>query len=495
MRDPSGGPKRPGSRLIVPALQIALQSGLVKTKNNPAGIVSLSTFHKYRPFWIKRPCLKDGLCHHCMKRRALIQVVHEQFPETNPDFKYKNRERNKGWHLELWQQNYPKYPTTNMLLKKFDRLCEHPLRKDKKLRAEIDKHLVHLTSLERHFRLAMAYLKRGRAIQKDFNKALGPQWIRITNDAKNPLVIGKGGLERGGMSTAQKRSLGICSCVGTMVEFSDPNGGKAPKAVYVSNLSRNKDKSSYSVLEHLIHSMHQSPIKEIMEDKSKTMVEISHDNPPNYKSKEFLYGCTKTLSKMYPHWKLIQWVPLAPLHGKTNLDRRFSSFTSWINTFQLSERIGTVKKMERVLIDGATGSNIRRRERGDDPIPTSFNIFRLQKPPLLAPYVEIDVIKSLQCVTYVADKQMRLSPQDSGYYINVYPWIAWKRGKKIPNKKVKDGNRSRRRTAKQLKLAPMQKPAGPVANIRYDHLLKQHDNRVALLKKLKLDYKLWSQPQ
>ena len=151
--------------------------------------------------------------------------------------------------------------------------------------------------------------------------------------------------------------------------------------------------------------------------------------------------------------------------------------------------------MERVLIDVATGSNIRRRERGDDPIPTSFNIFRLQKPPFLAPYVEIDVIKSLQCVTYVADKQMRLSPQDSGYYINVYPWIAWKRGKKIPNKKVKDGNRSRHRTTNQLKLAPMQKPAGPVANNRYDRLLKQHDNRVALLKKLKLAYKLWSQPQ
>ena len=29
VRDPSGGPKRPGSRLIVPALQVALHSGLV----------------------------------------------------------------------------------------------------------------------------------------------------------------------------------------------------------------------------------------------------------------------------------------------------------------------------------------------------------------------------------------------------------------------------------------------------------------------------------
>ena len=90
-----------------------------------------------------------------------------------------------------------------MLLKKFDPLCEHGLRKDKKLRSGIDGHLVHLSSLERHFHLAKAYLKRNRAILKDFNKALGPQWIRITHDAKNPLVIGLGGLEEGGMSSTE----------------------------------------------------------------------------------------------------------------------------------------------------------------------------------------------------------------------------------------------------------------------------------------------------
>ena len=108
-----------------------------------------------------------------------------------------------------------------MLLRKFDPLFEHPLRSDPNLRAEIDETLTKLTSRERHFRLADAYLKRGRAISKDFNKVLGPEWVRITNDAKNPLVIGLGGME----STAQKRSLGICSCVGTMVELVIPMAG------------------------------------------------------------------------------------------------------------------------------------------------------------------------------------------------------------------------------------------------------------------------------
>ena len=37
VKDPSGGPERPGSRLIVPALQVALKSKLVRTKYNPDG--------------------------------------------------------------------------------------------------------------------------------------------------------------------------------------------------------------------------------------------------------------------------------------------------------------------------------------------------------------------------------------------------------------------------------------------------------------------------
>ena len=150
------------------------------------------------------------------------------------------------------------------------------------------------------------------------------------------------------MSTNQKRHLGICSCVGTMVEFSDPKGGKASKKAFVSNLSRNTDKTAYAALQHLIHSLTKSPIKEILQDKSKTMIDITHDNAPNYKSKEFLYGSTKTLAKIFPHWKVVRWVPLCPLHCKTDLDQRSSSFTTSIYTHQLSEQIGSVKKMTEV---------------------------------------------------------------------------------------------------------------------------------------------------
>ena len=76
-------------------------------------------------------------------------------------------------------------------MKKFDPMCDHPLREDDEKRKEIDNMLKSLSSLERHFRLARTYLDRNRAISKNFPKALGKNWVRLTHDAKNPLVIVK----------------------------------------------------------------------------------------------------------------------------------------------------------------------------------------------------------------------------------------------------------------------------------------------------------------
>ena len=92
-------------------------------------------------------------------------------------------------------------------MSKFDPLFDHPLRTDTVLRAEVQDTLPNLTFLERHFTVANAYKKRNRAIRNDFNKALGPQWVRITHDAKNPLLIGLGGVEAGAQSVEQNATL------------------------------------------------------------------------------------------------------------------------------------------------------------------------------------------------------------------------------------------------------------------------------------------------
>ena len=76
--------------------------------------------------------------------------------------------------------------------------------------------------------------------------------------------------------------------------------------------------------------------------------------------------------------------------------------------------------MAEVLNNGAVSCNIQRVEDGNDPIPATFNIFRLQKPPRTT-YVLIANIEPLQFVTYIADESMRLASEDSGYYVNVFP--------------------------------------------------------------------------
>ena len=225
------------------------------------------------------------------------------------------------------------------------------------------------------------------------------------------------------MTNQQKRQLGICACVGTMIEYCDSKESEAKRA-FVANISKNTDKTSYSTLEHLYHSLEQSPLKEIMENKNHTHVEMTFDHASNYISKEYLYGCTKVIAQKYPHIRLIRWAPLCPCHGKTDLDRRFSSFTSWITTHQYSNRIGSAKKMVEVINSGVVGSNLRRKELGDKPIPTSANLFSLQQPPPTACMVNLPDIKSIQCVTFIPKVEDRLEQTHSGFYNNVYPWIS-----------------------------------------------------------------------
>ena len=492
--------KRPALRLTKPALHVALMCPLVRTKMRE-GELSITTFNKLRPWWVKAPALSDGLCHHCSYRRSLISQVHSFFEQTNPDLKCPHKDsscnceeekkRNAGWHLHLWKKNPPKYPSTTRLLEKFDPLCEHSLRKPKNsaMAKKLAKHAEALEGLERHFRLALTIEKRNKLITDDFKAkgALGKDWVRLTHDAKNPLVIGLGGRD-GAMTTEQKRRLGICACVGLLAEFADPDGGKKARKAVVANLSTNTDKTSYATLQHFFWSVKQSPIKEILEDPAHTRVEVICDNARNYISKEFLYGCTKTLHSMFPHLKEIRWAPLCPCHGKTNLDRFYTVFTSWITTYQYSNCISSIGIMKDVLNNGAKGAEIRRREMGEPSIPTSVNIFKLKKPPPTAPYVKVKNIQSMQCVTYITNPERRLNAHDSGFYINVLPWISWRRGWAIPQSDLMEKSKARVLTAKQLKLREEHKPPGE-GKETFKMLVSQAKRRQNMLKQLDIDEK------
>ena len=130
-----------------------------------------------------------------------------------------------------------------------------------------------------------------------------------------------------------------------------------------------------------------------------------------------------------------------------------------------------------------------RREQGDEPIPTSVNVFSLPTPPQTMPYVQLSGIKSVQCVTYVPRVRDRVRESHSGFYINVFPWLPWKRGKPIAVDNIFDGERAHILSAKERTLRPPHKPAGDMDNSNFEVLRKQYDNRVALLKELKLNVK------
>ena len=208
--------------------------------------------------------------------------------------------------LEIWKKNSTKYPTVDQYLSKFDPFFEHPIRNSNELREKMELTISELTDLESHFRLQLLYLRRNQAIDKDFRKILGKNCVRITHDAKNPLVIGKGG--PGEIETnQQKRVRGICGCYGTMAEYAHDNEEiKTPCRAFNVTLTANKDKSSNALLQNLFHSLGRSPIKDILSSNRITQLEVCTDNARPYISRQFLYGATKTMSRMFPNLELIR---------------------------------------------------------------------------------------------------------------------------------------------------------------------------------------------
>ena len=122
-------------------------------------------------------------------------------------------------------------------------------------------------------------------------------------------------------------------------------------------------------------------------------------------------------------------------------------------------------------------------------IPTTFNIFKLKKSPKKAHFLKIANIMALQSVTFIPRPQDRLKTSNSGWYVNVYPWINWRKGQPFPLKKIFDGKKGRKRKPKELKLREEQQPAGNTAVVSFSSLNQQFVQRRNLLQKLGINLK------
>ena len=82
-------------------------------------------------------------------------------------------------------------------------------------------------------------------------------------------------------------------------------------------------------------------------------------------------------------------------------------------------------------------------------------------------------------MTYIPDETLRLTPVDSGYYVNVFSWIPW----------IVEGTNAYAQTEKEQKLSKEHKVAGSLSQVSFDRLLKQHTNRLSLLQEMGLRIK------
>ena len=142
--------------------------------------------------------------------------------------------------------------------------------------------------------------------------------------------------------------------------------------------------------------------------------------------------------------------------------------------------------MVTVLNDGAKGSNTCRIEMGKRPIPTSVNLFKLSNKPPTQELVQIDDVRSILCVTFVPKK---VSNSNSGFYVNVFPWVKWGKGKQVPVNRVLDGQRGKALTAEERSLKEEHKPAGLTSWVSFEKLMKQHDKRIKILRSMKINVK------
>ena len=105
--------------------------------------------------------------------------------------------------------------------------------------------------------------------------------------------------------------------------------------------------------------------------------------------------------------------------------------------------------------------------------------------------LEKNLFTLLACtfITYICNPADRKNQSDSGYYLNVYPWIPWRKGKSVPVKAVHDGERAEKRSVAKMKLREKHKEAEKDEKEGFKVLKTQHNNRIKLLKLLKLDIK------
>ena len=189
------------------------------------------------------------------------------------------------------------------------------------------KRLLALEDLEHHFRLAQLISKREKQLAKDFP----PDLLRIWSDFMTPMLVGKGGL-KGDETSEQPHNLALVTVHGLMLQYRDlknPDRVNKPKNAFAINLSQDSTKRSFFTMQHITHALEQKEVRQIFINPRFKKIEFTFDCGSTYTSEEMIYNMTKGFALQYPdRYKSVSWIAQCHCHGKSNLDRRFSSLTA-----------------------------------------------------------------------------------------------------------------------------------------------------------------------
>ena len=159
---------------------------------------------------------------------------------------------------------------------------------------------------------------------------------------------------------------------------------------------------------------------------------------------------TKGFALKFPErWKSITWSPQCHCHGKSNLDRRFSSLTAWRTSWELDEFHDTIKDIKDIhecLLHGLKTSNEARvvMEK-KHPIPTDITIFSLTPDTSRwRPYVRLPGVKSTNAATLFCEDS---NPERWKLFNHVLPMIPPIMGMNITGS-ICEGTEGKRTTAK-----------------------------------------------
>ena len=180
--------------------------------------------------------------------------------------------------------------------------------------------------------------------------------IRIVSDDKKPLVGGRGPRE----DDRNPRDRFLVSCNGFMITtlINRKNGIEERENIFYFDINDDKDKTAAGYICLMENFLQDKDTGKYIE-KAKVL-EFQFDTVRAQKSKEFFGYLLTRPKEIYPKLEEITLVPFCPHHGKTDLDRSFSStVTSSVNAFE---------NMLKAIQEGIKHNEKCRLTHGEKPI-------------------------------------------------------------------------------------------------------------------------------